>query len=174
MQTKDVLLELRTKRNLTQDELAKELFVTRQAVSRWESGETVPNTKTLKLLSKFYDVSINTLLGCLQKLICQCCGMELDDKFTSREPDGTFNEEYCKWCYIDGKFAYLTFDELTKFFVENMTTERWPEEQVRAFCNERSKKLNIGHRKKLDNKEQPQIQQNLKALNQSCGLEALA
>ena len=149
MQTKDVLLELRTKRNLTQDELAKELFVTRQAVSRWESGETVPNTETLKLLSKFYDVSINTFLGCLQKLICQCCGMELDDKFTSREPDGTFNEEYCKWCYTDGKFVYLTFDQLVNYFVENMATESWPEEQVRAFCNERLKKLKYWSQKNV-------------------------
>lgn len=36
-------------------------MVTRQAVSRWENGDTVPNTDTLKLLSKEFDVSINTL-----------------------------------------------------------------------------------------------------------------
>lgn len=65
METKDVLLELRKKSRLTQDELAKKAFVTRQAVSRWETGETVPNVDTLKLLSKLYNVSINTLLGSL-------------------------------------------------------------------------------------------------------------
>ena len=63
METKDILLELRQKRGLSQEELAEKLFVTRQAVSRWENGETTPNVDTLKLLSKFYDVSINTLLG---------------------------------------------------------------------------------------------------------------
>ncbi|MBR5952611.1 MAG: helix-turn-helix transcriptional regulator, partial [Pseudobutyrivibrio sp.] len=63
MQTKDVLLELRTKNGLSQDELADKIFVTRQAVSRWENGDTVPNTETLKLLSKEFNVSINTLLG---------------------------------------------------------------------------------------------------------------
>ena len=56
-------LELRTKKGLSQDELAEKVYVTRQAVSRWENGETIPNKETLKLLSGFFDVSINTLLG---------------------------------------------------------------------------------------------------------------
>ena len=71
MNTKDVLLQLRTKKGLSQDELAEKIHVTRQAVSRWENGETTPNTETLKLLSSFFDVSINTLLGSPRKLICQ-------------------------------------------------------------------------------------------------------
>ena len=53
MNTKDVLLQLRTKKGLSQDELAEKIHVTRQAVSRWENGETTPNTETLKLLSSF-------------------------------------------------------------------------------------------------------------------------
>ena len=106
METKNVLFELRTKNGLTQGELADKVFVTRQAVSRWETGETQPNVDTLKLLSKLFDVSINTLLGSPRRLICQCCGMPLDDSSISREPDGSFNEEYCKWCYTDGKFVY--------------------------------------------------------------------
>ena len=96
MDTKDVLLELRTNKGLSQDELAREICVTRQAVSRWENGETVPNTETLKLLSGFFDVSINTLLGSPRQLICQCCGMPLDDSTISKETDGSFNEGYCK------------------------------------------------------------------------------
>ena len=73
MDTKDVIFELRNKSKLSQEELAEKVFVTRQAVSRWENGETVPNTETLKLLSNLFDVSINTLLGSPRKLICQCC-----------------------------------------------------------------------------------------------------
>ena len=46
MDTKEVIFELRTKNGLSQDELAEKVFVTRQAVSRWENGETVPNTET--------------------------------------------------------------------------------------------------------------------------------
>ena len=133
METKNVLFELRTKRELTQDELAEKIHVTRQAVSRWETGETVPNTETLKLLSKLFDVSINTLLGSPRKLICQCCGMPLDDTSISKEPDGTFQEEYCKWCYSDGKFVYTNLEELTDFLVEHMSSENWPPEQARTY-----------------------------------------
>lgn len=105
MNTKNPIHELRLLKRLSQDELAEKVFVTRQAVSRWENGETTPNTETLKLLSKLFDVSINTLLGAPRKMICHCCGMELDDATTSREIDGGFNEDYCKWCYHEGEFT---------------------------------------------------------------------
>ncbi|MBQ3940777.1 MAG: helix-turn-helix domain-containing protein [Oscillospiraceae bacterium] len=133
MDSKDILLELRTKKGLSQEALAERVFVTRQAVSRWETGETVPNTETLKLLSKLYDVSINTLLGAPRKLVCQCCGMPLEDASLSREPDGSFNEDYCKWCYTDGKFAYASVEELTEFLVQHMSNEQFPEAQAREY-----------------------------------------
>ena len=132
METKDVIHELRTKNGLSQDELAEKVFVTRQAVSRWETGDTVPGTETLKLLSKLFDVSINTLLGAPRQLICQCCGMPLDDSTISKETDGSFNEEYCKWCYTDGEFKYTSIEQLIDFCVEHMSSENWPPEQVRA------------------------------------------
>ena len=72
METKEVLLQLRKDHELTQEEMAKRLLVTRQAVSRWETGETIPNAETLKLISKEFHVSINTLLGMPQRLFCQC------------------------------------------------------------------------------------------------------
>lgn len=133
MATKDVFLSLRAKNGLSQDELAEKVFVTRQAVSRWENGETVPNPDTLKLLSALFDVSINTLLGAPRKLICQCCGMPLEDSLLSREPDGSFNEDYCKWCYADGQFAYQDLQTLTDFLVEHMSNENWSAEQARAY-----------------------------------------
>lgn len=105
MNVKDIIRELRTKKGLSQDELAEKVYVTRQAVSRWEKGETTPNTETLKLLSKLFDVSINTLLGSPREMVCHCCGMSLNDSTTSKEVDGGFNEEYCKWCYNDGEFT---------------------------------------------------------------------
>ena len=142
METKDVILELRTQNGLSQDELANKVYVTRQAVSRWETGETVPNTETLKLLSKLFDVSINTLLGSPRKLICQCCGMPLDDSSISKETDGLFNEEYCKWCYNDGKYVYTSLEELTDFLVEHMSNENWPPEQARAFFEDQLPRLN--------------------------------
>ncbi|MGN0675481.1 MAG: zinc ribbon domain-containing protein, partial [Oscillospiraceae bacterium] len=141
METKDVILELRTKNGLSQDELAEKIYCTRQAVSRWETGETIPNTETLKLLSKMFDVSINTLLGSPRQLICQCCGMPLDDSLISKETDGTFNEEYCKWCYSDGNFVYTSLEELTDFLVGHMSNADWPPEQARAYFEAQLPKL---------------------------------
>ena len=141
MDTKEILLELRTKRGLSQEQLAEHVHVTRQAVSRWETGETVPNTETLKLLSRLFDVSINTLLGSPRQLICQCCGMPLEDANISREPDGTFNEEYCKWCYAEGKFVYQDLETLVDFLTGHMAGETMPPEQVRAYLENQLPKL---------------------------------
>ena len=105
METKDVIFELRTKRGLSQEELAEKVFVTRQAVSRWETGETIPNIDTLKLLSNLFNVSINTLLGSPRELVCECCGTPIEDCNISRETDGSLNEEYCQWCYADGEYT---------------------------------------------------------------------
>ena len=136
MDTKDVIFDLRTKRGLSQDDLAEKVFVTRQAVSRWENGETVPNTETLKLLSKLFDVSINTLLGAPRRLICQCCGMPLEDALISREKDGTPNENYCKWCYADGTYTYGDMDDLIDVCVRHMVNESFSEAQARAYLKQ--------------------------------------
>ena len=69
--------------------------------------------ETLKLLSKVFDVSINTLLGSPRKLICQCCGMPLEDDDIDRTQSRcSFNEDYCKWCYADGTYTYNDMDDL--------------------------------------------------------------
>ena len=141
MVTKDIILELRTQKGMSQDELAEKVFVTRQAVSRWENGETTPNTETLKLLSKLFDVSINTLLGSPRQLICQCCGMPLEDANISKETDGFFNEEYCKWCYADGEYMYHDMDELIEVCVQNMSSEHFSSEQARAYMKDMLPKL---------------------------------
>lgn len=142
METKDIILKLRTENGLSQDELADKIYVTRQAISRWETGETIPNTETLKLLSKFFDVSINTLLGSPRKLICQCCGMPLDDSSISKEPDGAFNEEYCKWCYDNGEFVYTSLESLIDFLVEHMSNEKFPREEARTYFEAQLPQLN--------------------------------
>ncbi len=146
METKEIILKLRNEKGMSQDELAEKMFVTRQAVSRWETGDTVPNTETLKLLSVFFDVSINTLLGSPRTLICQCCGMPLDDTTTSREPDGVFNEEYCKWCYSDGKFMYPDIEKLTDFLVSHIPNDDLSPEQARKLY--KSQLMQLNHWKK--------------------------
>lgn len=146
MNTKEVLLELRTKNGLSQDELAAKVFVTRQAVSRWETGETVPNTETLKLLSNLFHVSINTLLGSPQKLICQCCGMPLEDEIIGKNKDGTLNENYCRWCFADGTYTYSNMDDLIDVCVRNMVGENFSEEQARTYLKQTLPRLDYWKR----------------------------
>ena len=121
MTQSEILKHLREQKGLTQEQLAERVLVTRQAVSRWERGETQPGTETLKLLSREFEVSINTLLGAPRQLICQCCGMPLnEDSLLSREPDGSYNEDYCKWCYAEGEFVYQSKDALLDFLLSHM------------------------------------------------------
>ena len=143
METKDILRTLRDRKGLTQDALAERVLVTRQAVSRWETGETQPNTDTLKLLSRVFDVSINTLLGAPRALVCQCCGMPLtEDGMISRETDGSFNEDYCTWCYSGGAFAYTSKDMLLDFLLAHSPNpDNQPEAQRRALYDGYLKEL---------------------------------
>ena len=67
-------------------------------------------------------VSINTLLGSPRQLVCQCCGMPLsEDSLISQEPDKSYNEDYCKWCYTDGEFVYQSKDSLLDYLVEHIS-----------------------------------------------------
>lgn len=134
MEIKDIIVELRTKNGMSQNELAEKVFVTRQAVSRWENGETTPNIETLKLLSKLFNVSINTILGSPRALVCQCCGMPLeDDSIIGHNKDGSLNEDYCKWCYADGTYTYSDMDNLIDVCVKHMVGENFTEEQAREY-----------------------------------------
>ena len=147
MNTKDVIYGLRTKHGMSQDDLAEKLFVTRQAVSRWENGETVPNTETLKSLSDLFHVSINTLLGSPRKLICQCCGMPMeDDEIIGCNEDGSMNEDYCKWCYADGIYTYHDMDELIDVCAKHMVSENFSEQQARSYLKEMLPKLDYWKR----------------------------
>ncbi|MDO4306860.1 MAG: zinc ribbon domain-containing protein [Eubacteriales bacterium] len=121
MEIQDIIKKLPEKNGLTQEQMAERLMISRQAVSRWENGETQPDTESLKLLSKEFNVSINTLLGTPRQLICQCCGMPLnEDSLISKEKDGSYNEDYCKWCYADGKFVYQSKESLLDYLVSHM------------------------------------------------------
>ena len=63
MEFSEKLQELRKSRGLTQEELAKELYVSRTAVSKWESGRGYPGIESLKDISEFFSVSIDDLLS---------------------------------------------------------------------------------------------------------------
>ena len=136
-----ILASLRREHNYTQNDLAEILHITREAISRWERDEALPNTESLKTLSGLYNVTINTLLGAPKQLICQVCGAPLDDTTTSREVDGSFNEEYCKWCYHDGQFVYHSMEELLNYLAEHLSNAEFPPEAARAYFAEQLPRL---------------------------------
>ena len=76
--------------------------------------------------------------------ICQCCGMPLSEEdLISREPDGTLNDEYCKWCYADGKFTYEEKGPLLDFIVGHMPNpDNIPDKERRKYFDECLSKLN--------------------------------
>ncbi|ACV22860.1 putative zinc finger/helix-turn-helix protein, YgiT family [Slackia heliotrinireducens] len=108
MAIKDILPQLRSDRGLTQQELANKLYVTRQAVSRWETGETTPNVDMIKLLAVTLGVPVGVLLE-MPEHFCQSCGMPIaDPAIQGTEADGSPSGDYCKWCYQDGSYTYET------------------------------------------------------------------
>lgn len=114
MAIKDTLAQARKEAGLTQDELARKVFVTRQAVSRWETGETTPGIDMAKLLAVALDVPVTRLLDLPQEPSCQCCGtpFSIPHMEHGHNEDGTEDPAYCKWCYDNGTFAYQTMEDV--------------------------------------------------------------
>ena len=63
MEFNEKLQDLRKQKGLTQEELAEYLYVSRTAISKWESGRGFPNIESLKAISKFFSVSLDELLS---------------------------------------------------------------------------------------------------------------
>lgn len=63
MEFNEKLQQLRKQNNLTQEQLAEQLYVSRTAISKWESGKGYPNIESLKSISKLFSVSIDDLLS---------------------------------------------------------------------------------------------------------------
>lgn len=63
MEFHEKLQELRKQKNITQEELAQALYVSRTAISKWESGRGYPNIESLKAIAKYYNVTIDELLS---------------------------------------------------------------------------------------------------------------
>lgn len=114
MSFKETLIEAREQSGLTQQELAERLYVTRQAVSRWETGETEPGIDMRKLIANVLNVPVIQLLGLDVADLCQCCGtpFTVPNMDHGTDADGQENPEYCQWCYDKGDFAYTSEEEL--------------------------------------------------------------
>ena len=101
------IAQLRKDRNMTQEELASRLYVTRQAVSRWENGETMPGIDMCKLLATVLEVPVSCLLEMPEMDVCQSCGMPLyTPQDHGTEADGSPAEDFCTHCYQRGAYTY--------------------------------------------------------------------
>ena len=74
MSVGETILTARKNAGLTQEQLAAKVYVTRQAVSRWETGESEPGIDMRKAIAKELGVSAVSLLGLPEEPACQCCG----------------------------------------------------------------------------------------------------
>ena len=68
--------------------------------------------------------------------------MPLDDGIISREKDGFFNEQYCKWCYANGEYMYGNMGELVEVCVKSMANSEHSAEAGRAYLYETLPTLN--------------------------------
>ena len=103
----ETLIDLRKRNGLTQEELAAKLYVTRQAVSRWERGEVTPGIDMLKLIANVLNEPVAHLLDWPEHY-CESCGMMLAPEEYGTDAHGSVDSHYCKWCYQQGEYTYET------------------------------------------------------------------
>ena len=113
----EVISAAREAQGMTQSDLAGKVLVTRQAVSRWETGVTTPGVDMCKLLAGALDLPVTRLLEMPPEPCCQSCALPLSNETDyGAESDGTKSEEYCTWCYPDESF---TGEESLDAFIEH-------------------------------------------------------
>ena len=101
------LIAIRRAHHLTQEQLAAKLFVTRQAVSRWERGEVTPGIDMMQLIAAVTGEPLSHLLE-MPEHYCRSCGMILTPDDCGTDATGATTDHYCKWCYDHGKYTYDT------------------------------------------------------------------
>ena len=105
MEFNEKLQELRKQKGLTQEALAEKLYVSRTAISKWESGRGYPNIESLKAIAKFFSVTVDELLSS-------------DEVLTIAEEDNKRNETHFRdlmYGLLDLGIAMLLF---LPFFAE--------------------------------------------------------
>ena len=80
------------------------------------------------------------------QLICQCCGMPLEDSIIGRNKDGSLNEDYCQWCYADGTYTYSDMDSLIDVCIPHMVAQGFTEAQARDYMKQMLPKLDYWKR----------------------------
>lgn len=102
---------IRKEAGITQEEMARKLYVTRQAVSRWETGETSPGIDMVKLICVTFNVPLERFFDMPLSYYCQCCSMPIPNpELHGTEADGSSSADYCKFCYDHGDFTAKDVD----------------------------------------------------------------
>ena len=98
------IAEVRKGNGLTQKDFADKLFVTRQAVTRWEKGETTPTVDTIKTIIEMFSLDANDFFDIA--MYCQSCAMQLKAfEDMGKNADSGVSTEYCKYCLTEGEFT---------------------------------------------------------------------
>ena len=106
MTMKGVIAAIRKEAGITQEEMTRRLYVTRQAVSRWENGETTPGIDMVKLICVTFGVPLERFFDMPMSYYCQCCSMPIPDaELHGTESDGSKSVDFCKYCYDHGDFT---------------------------------------------------------------------
>lgn len=118
--------EARRMKNLTQEQLAELMAVTRQSVSRWESDVAYPDMDKIVLLSEILDVSCDYLLkdgatndqsnsnGSITRLLRQVQGKDIKIEFYKDAQDAELNQTVCKINEFDGQWVHVTYQKKKK------------------------------------------------------------
>lgn len=114
MKVGEAIQNARKNAGLTQEQLAAKTYVTRQAVSRWENGDSAPSIDMRKLIANVLGIPVVDLLELPDAPACQCCGTPFDvpNMPFGTNADGTQNPDYCGWCYQNGEFTSSGLDEI--------------------------------------------------------------
>jgi len=128
MQITEIITQLRKDNGLSQEDLAQRLFVTRQAVSKWERGEALPDLDNFLRISQAFGIPISTLMGAPERRICQSCAMPLDDAAMVSAD----NAHYCKWCFVDGGYPQpgITLEQMIETILRVTPPGVWPDEDA--------------------------------------------
>lgn len=106
MAIKDIIGSIRADLGITQEQMARKLYVTRQAVSRWETGETEPGIDMIKLICVTFNVPLERFFEMPMEYYCQCCSMPIPtSELHGTEADGSTSASFCKYCYDHGDFT---------------------------------------------------------------------
>lgn len=111
------LKSLRLRNNMTQEELGKLLGKTKNSISQYETGKREPDLETLKIISDYFTVSLDYLLG------------KTDDPLPVRDVDQDLHDEHDYHKELD---AFLSDDEMSSMFYDY---KNWSEEEKRNLLN---------------------------------------